>query len=318
MRALLYSLLPFLLTVAPFAAAQDYPTRPIRLIVPAPPGGSTNQIGRLVGSGLSEVLGEQAVVDNRGGAGGIVGTDILAKAPADGYTIGVVYTTHSVNPSLHKTLPFDSIKDFSTITIAATAPLVLVVNPSLAVHSIKDLVGLAKVRPLSYGSAGNGSGGHLSGELLKIMTGINAVHVPYKGASPATADVVAGHLQYQFAAEITTKGFIESGRLRAIAVTSLKRAPSMPDVPTVAESGVPDFEVINWFGFLAPANTPDAILTRLNTEIVKILHRPNVTKVLNNSGAEVVGSTRQEFAAFLVRDIAKWVKVVKMAGMKVD
>lgn len=300
------------------APAQNYPNRPLRLIVPSPPGGSTDRIGRLIGSRLSEALGQQTVIDNRGGAGGIIGTDILAKAPADGYTLEVVYTTHTVNPSLHKKLPFDPINDFAPITLAVSAPLVLVVYPALPVRTVKDLIALAKLKPLNYGSAGNGSGGHLSGEMLKMMTGIDATHVPYKGAGPAAAAAVAGQLQFQFAAQITTQGFIDSGRLRAIAVTSAKRAPSMPDIPTVAESGLPDFEVINWFGFLAPAKTPLAIVARLNGEIVKILSVPDVREKLTAEGTEIVGNTAQEFTAFLIRDIAKWAKVVKAAGMKVD
>ena len=202
--------------------------------------------------------------------------------------------------------------------MAAKAPLVLVVHPSLLVHSVNDLVALSKKKPLSYGSAGNGSGGHLSAEMLKMMSGIDGTHVPYKGAGPAAAAVVGGQLDFQFAALITSKGFIDSGRLRAVAVTSAKRDPSMPNVPTVAESGYPQFEVINWFGFLAPAKTPKAIVARLNSDIVKILNESDVRRKLNNEGAEVVGDTSDDFAAFLARDILKWAKVVKAAGMQVD
>lgn len=297
--------------------AQEYPTRPLRLIVPAPPGGSTDLFARVIGSRLASVLGKQVVIDNRPGAGAIVGTDLLAKAPPDGHTISVVYTTHTVNPSLQKKLPYDPIRDFAPITIVASAPLVLVVPADLPVRSVKDLVDLARSKPLVYGSAGNGSGGHLSGELLKMMTGINATHVPYKGAGPAATDVVAGHLHFQFAAQITVQGFVKGGRLRAIAVTSLKRAPSFPDVPTVAEF-LPGFEVINWFGFLAPARTPPAIVGRLHDEIITILKTPEVREKLAGEGSEPVGNTPEEFTAFLRKDIAKWAKVVKAAGMTAD
>jgi tripartite-type tricarboxylate transporter receptor subunit TctC len=318
LKSLLNGALIAALMIALNVPAQQYPTRPIRLIVPAPPGGSTDLFARVIGTRLGTALGKQVVVDNRPGAGGIVGTDMLAKAVPDGHTIAVVYTTHTVNPSLQRKLPYDPILDFAPITIVASAPLVLVVHPDLPVRSVKDLIDLARSKPLVYGSAGNGSGGHLSGELLKMMTGIQATHVPYKGAGPAATDVAAGQLHFQFAAQITVQGFVKSGRLRAVAVTSARRAASLPDVPTVAESGLPGFEVINWFGFLAPAHTPPAIVNRLRNEMVTILKLPEVREKLASEGSETVGNTPDEFAAFLKQDIAKWAKVVKAAGMKAD
>jgi tripartite-type tricarboxylate transporter receptor subunit TctC len=298
------------------AAAQN-PVRPIRLIVPAPPGGSTDLLGRVIGAKLGDALGQQVVIDNRGGAGGIVGTDMLTKAPPDGHTLAVIYTPHTVLPHMQKQLPYDALADIAPISMLTSAPLILVVHPGLPVHNVKDLVTLAKKQPLVYGSAGNGSGGHLSGELLKQMTGIQATHVPYKGAGPAALDVVSGQLQFQFASQITAQGFIRSGRLRAIAVTSAKRTPGLPEVPAVAES-VPGFVVVNWFGMVAPARTPRAIVTRLNAEIVRALQQPDVRAKLTAEGSEIVGDSPASFAAFLRADFEKWGKVIRASGWKAD
>jgi tripartite-type tricarboxylate transporter receptor subunit TctC len=298
-------------------ALQGYPTKPVRLLVPAPPGGSTDLIARVVGAQLAEQLREQVVVDNRGGAGGVVATEILARSVADGHTLGVVYTPHTTQPSFTK-LPYDPVSDFTPLSMLTAAPLVLVVYPGLQVKSVKDLIALAKTTPLVYGSAGNGSGGHLSGELLKLMAGIEATHVPYKGAGPAATDVMAGQLHYQFAAHITVGGFLKAGRLRAIAVTSAKRAATTPELPTMSEAGVPGFEVINWFGMLAPANMPESLVRRLHAEIVTALRTPAVRDKLIAQGSEIVGSSPQEFRQFIANDIAKWAKVVKAAKIKVD
>jgi tripartite-type tricarboxylate transporter receptor subunit TctC len=300
------------------AHAAQYPARPIRLIVPAPPGGTTDLLGRVIGAKLGDALGQQVVIDNRGGAGGVVGTDMLTKAPPDGYTLAVIYTPHTVLPHMQKHLPYDALADIAPISMVTSAPLILVVHPALPVHTVKDLIALAKKQPVVYGSAGNGSGGHLSGELLKQMTGIAATHVPYKGAGPAATDVVAGQLQFQFASQITAQGFIKAGRLRAIAVTSARRTPSFPDVPTVAESGVPGFVVENWFGMIAPARTPLAIVTRLNTEIVRALQLPDVRAKLGAEGSDIVGDTPVAFAAFLRADYDKWGKVIRASGWKAD
>ena len=298
-------------------AQEAYPTKPVRLLVPAPPGGSTDLIARVVGAQLAVQLDEQVVIDNRGGAGGVVTTEILAHSVPDGHTLGVVYTPHSTQPSF-TTLPYHPVNDFSPLSMLTAAPLVLVVNPGLPAKSVKDLIALAKSKPLVYGSAGNGSGGHLSGELFKLMAGIDATHVPYKGAGPAATDVMAGQLQFQFAAHITVGGFMKAGRLRALAVTSLKRNPTTPELPTMSEAGVAGFEVINWFGMLAPARTPDHLVRRLHGEIVKALGTPSVRDKLLAQGSEIVGSTPQEFRQFIVNDISKWAKVVKAAKIKVD
>jgi tripartite-type tricarboxylate transporter receptor subunit TctC len=243
---------------------------------------------------------------------------MLTKAPPDGHTLAVIYTPHTVLPHMQKQLPYDALADIAPISMVTSAPLILVVHPGLPVQNVKDLIALAKKQPVVYGSAGNGSGGHLSGELLKQMTGIQATHVPYKGAGPAATDLVAGQLQFQFASQITTQGFIKVGRLRAVAVTSAQRAPSFPDVPTVSESGVPGFVVVNWFGIVAPARTPRAIVTRLNGEIVRALQAPDVRAKLTAEGSEIVGDTPEAFAAFLRADFRKWGKVIRASGWKAD
>jgi tripartite-type tricarboxylate transporter receptor subunit TctC len=299
------------------AAADTYPTRPIRLISPAPPGGSTDTLARVVGGRLSEALHQQVIIDNRPGAGSVIGTEIVARAVPDGYTLGVVYTTHTTNASLQK-LPYDPVADFSPITMLSSAPLVLVVPTASPIQSVRDLLAAAKAKPLAYGSAGVGSGGHLSGELLRMMTGIEITHVPYKGAAPAATDVAGGHLAFQFGAQITVQPFLNGRRLRAIAVTSAKRAASLPDVPSMIEAGVPGFEVLNWFGVLGPAKMPNALVTRLNSTIVELLKRPDVREKLTGEGSEIIGSTPAQFTAFLKEDVAKWARVVKAAKIKVD
>ena len=306
-----------LFSAAAAASAQSYPSKPVRLLVPAPPGGSTDLFARVVGAKLAAQLGQQVVVDNRGGAGGIVATELLARSVPDGHTLGVIYTPHTTQPSLTR-LPYDPVADFTPLSLMTAAPLVLVVNPALPVKSVKDLIALAKAKPLAYGSAGNGSGGHLSGELLKLLTGMPATHVPYKGAGPAAVDVMAGQIQFQFAAQITVSAFVKSGRLRAVAVSSAKGAATLPELPTVAESGVPGFEVINWFGMTAPARLPAPLTQRIHAEITKALKSPEVAEKLTAEGAEIVASTPQQFRDFIRGDIVKWSKVVKAAGMKVD
>jgi tripartite-type tricarboxylate transporter receptor subunit TctC len=305
-----------LLLCAAMPALAQYPARPIRMIVPATPGASTDTLARVVGIRLGEALGQPVIADNRPGAGSIIGTDLVAKAPPDGYTLGMIYTAHTTNASLQAKLPYDPIRDFAPVTMLTSAPLVLVVNPASGPGSVKALIAAARSKPLTYGSAGVGSGGHLSGELLRSMTGTQLIHVPYKGAAPAATDVAGGHLAFQFAAQITAQPFFNGNRLRAIAVTSAKRAASLPDVPTVAESGVQGFEVLNWFGIVAPARTPAAVVDRLQGEIVKVLKLPDVREKLAAEGSDIVGSSPREFTAFLQVDIAKWAKVVREAGIK--
>ncbi len=299
------------------AAAQDYPARPIRFIVPSATGATTDVLARLTAQKVVEQFGKQLILDNRPGAGSVIGTDMVAKAPADGYTIGMLYTTHTANASLQK-LPYDPIGDFSHITMLTSSPLLLVVAPSLGVNSVRELIALSKIKPLNYGSAGVGSGGHMSGELFRMMAGINVVHIPHKGAAPASIDVAAGNLAYQFASQITTQALLKGGRLKALAVTSAKRAASLPEAPTVAESGLPGFEVLNWFGLTAPAKLPAPIVARLNTAFARALQYPDVRDKLVAEGSELVGNSAAEFTAFLKSDLAKWAKVVKEAGIKID
>lgn len=295
-----------------------YPQRPVRLIVPAPPGGTTDLLGRMVAQGLSESLGQQVVVDNRGGAGGIVGTELVARAPADGHTLGIIYTPHTVLPHLQKKLPYDALRDFSPVTQMTAAPLVLVVHPSLPVQSVQDLVTLAKTRPLVYGSAGNGSGGHLSGELLKQLAKIEATHVPYKGAGPAAVDLMAGQIQFQFGSHITTRGFVAAGKLRAIAVTSAQRSPALPKLPTVAEQGFQGFEFVNWFGVTAPARTAQSLINMLQQRVASLLRQPAQRERMAALDSSVVASSPGEFGAFLAADFEKWGRVLRASGVKVD
>jgi tripartite-type tricarboxylate transporter receptor subunit TctC len=303
------------------AAAQvpgKFPQRPLRLIVPAPPGGTTDLLGRLLAERLADALAQQVVVDNRGGAGGVLGTELVARAPADGHTLGIIYTPHTVLPHLHKKLPYDALKDFAAVTQLTEAPLVLVVHPALPVQRVQDLVALAKTRPLTYGSAGNGSGGHLSGELLKQMAKIDAVHVPYKGAGPAAIDLMAGQIQFQFGSHITTRGFVAAGKLRAIAVTSAKRSPELPHLPTVAEQGLPGFEFVNWFGLVAPARTPPALVADLQQRVAALLAQAAVREKLAALDSTIVASTPAAFAAFLAADLEKWGRVLRNSGIKAE
>lgn len=298
--------------------AARFPLRPVRLIVPAPPGGTTDLLGRLVSERLADALAQPVVVDNRGGAGGVLGTELLARAPADGHTLGIIYTPHTVLPHLQKHLPYDALRDFAAVTQLTEAPLLLVVHPALPVHKVSDLVALAKTRPLVYGSAGNGSGGHLSGELLKQMAKFDATHVPYKGAGPAALDVVNGQLQFQFGSQITTQGFVAGGRLRAIAVTSARRSPALPQLPTVAEQGLPGFAFVNWFGLVAPQGTPPALLSLLQQRVAQSLQQPAVRERLATLDSTIVASTPPAFAAFLAADLAKWGTVLRNSGVKAE
>jgi len=310
----------FLLALTTAAAAQDYPTKPIRMIIPFPPGGSNDVVGRLFATHLSERLGKQVVVDNRGaGAGGIVGTEVVANAPHDGYTIGIISLAHAVNPWLYK-LPYDPIKAFTPVAILGSGPNVLVVNPELPVHSVKELIAAAKEKPgqLQYASAGVGSFQHLGGELFKFMAGVNLLHVPFKGGGPAMIDVVGGHTKVMFSSLVQTTPHIKSGKLRALGTGGLKRNPVLPDVPTVAEAGVPDYEAVNWWGIVAPAGTPPVIVARLHKAITEVQDSPEVQKQFSNEGAEVVKKSTAEFGQFMISEMNKWERVVKEGGIKAE
>jgi tripartite-type tricarboxylate transporter receptor subunit TctC len=303
-----------------FAAEQTppYPTRPVRVIVSATPGGTVDLVARILSPRLGERFGQPFVVDNRAGAGGIVSAELLIKSAPDGHTLGCIFTSFTTNVALRKVPPYDPARDIAPVTLVSWSPLVLVANTALGIESVRDLIALAKTKPLYYGSSGNGSGGHMSVELFKSMTGINATHVAYKGAAAATSDVIAGHVQFEIVGPVTVLALAKAGRLKLLAVTGAKRNASMPDVPTVDESGVPGFDVVNWFGIIAPAATPPALVRRLQREIAAALQIPEARQKLAGEGAEIVASTPGEFGAFLQRDVEKWRKVAAAARITPD
>jgi tripartite-type tricarboxylate transporter receptor subunit TctC len=301
--------------------AQIFPDRPVRLVLSfGAPGGMPDTISRTVGPKLTEMWGKQVVVDPRSGAGGVVGTEIAAKAPPDGHTVVIVSPAHAINPTLRKKLPYDSVKDFTPITQLVENANILSINPKVGARTVSDLIALARAKPgtLAYGSAGVGSSQHLSGELFKSMTGVNMVHVPFKGGAAAVIDLVAGRIQLTFGAT-TSLPHIRAGRLTALAVTTAKRSSHMPDVPTVSEAGVPGFEAAVWYGLLAPANVPAAIVNKIHRDLSSVLAMSDVREVLTNVMADVVVSpSPQAFGDFLVRETKKWGAVVKQSGAKED
>ena len=307
--------------LASAAWPQAYPNHPIRLVVPFPAGGTTDILARDAAPKLTEALGQSVVVDNRPGAGGNIGADLVAKSQPDGYTLlmGTV-GTHAINPSLYAKMPYDHIKDFVPVVLVAGVPNVLVVNPSLPVNSVADLIKLAKSKPgsINFASSGNGTSIHLSGELFKTMAGVDMMHVPYKGSAPALTDLIGGQVQVMFDNLPSSLPQIKAGKLRAIAVTSLKRSPALPDVPTINESGLPGFEASSWFGVLAPAGTPPGVVARINAEINKWLQSPEGKEQLLAQGAQAAGGTPEQFAAHIRAETDKWAKVVKASGAKVD
>jgi tripartite-type tricarboxylate transporter receptor subunit TctC len=303
------------------AFAQAYPVKPVRMVVPFPAGGATDIVGRLVAQKLSEAWGQQVIVDNRGGAGGTIGSDIAAKAPPDGYTILVATSsTHAIAPSLYSKLAYDPVRDFVPVTLLASATILLAVHPSVPAKNVRELIALGKRQPraLSFASSGNGGISHLIGEQFKSMGGIEMLHVPYKGDTPALVDLVGGQVSLMFGTAVSFLPYVKSRRLNALAVTNPKRSEIVPDVPTVAESGLPGFEALQWFGIFAPAGTSKDIVTRLNGEIVKTLRLPDVRERLSSLGADVVGNTPEQFAAFQKTDTAKWARIVKLSGAKID
>jgi tripartite-type tricarboxylate transporter receptor subunit TctC len=301
---------------APLSAA-DYPDRPIRLIIPFPAGGSNDVVGRLVANQLSVQLGHKVFVDNRGGAGGVLGTEAAATAAPDGYTLLVVSLAHAVNPALYK-LNYDPIKSFTPISIMATGPNVLVVNPALPANSVKELLALVKEKPgaIDYASAGVGSFQHLGGELFKLVAGVNLQHVPYKGGGPAMQDVIAGHVKVMFSSLVQTTPFIQSGQLRALGVGGKTRNPILPEVPTIAEAGVPGYQADNWWGIVAPAGTPQPIVDKLYADIQVALKSPELTQAFAREGAAAVTMTTAEFGQYMESEMAKWARVVKEGNIK--
>jgi len=302
------------------APAQGYPTKSIRLVAPSTPGDAPDVIARLVAERLSAALGQQVVVENRPGAGGVVGSEIVAKSAPDGYTLIMGNAgSHGINAAVYSKLPYDILKDFAPVSQIAVAPNIFVVNPGLPVTTIPEFIAYAKARPgqLSYASGGNGSSSHMSMELLKSMAGIDVVHVPYKGSTPALTDVISGQDAVMSVNMPPAVPHVKSGRLRALAVTTRSRTPSMPDLPTVAES-LPGYETVAWFGVLAPAGTPKDVVNRLSMEIAKIARSPDMRERFEGMGAEPVGSTPEEFGAVMARDIAKWTALAKSVGIKID
>src|SRR5882724_5625670 len=301
--------------------AEDYPSRPIRLIVPYAPGGGADSVARVVAKRVAETIGQPIVIENRGGAGSISGTDMVAKAEGDGYTLLLGQSGPiSINPAVYKDLRYDPVKDFAPITMTTAYPYILVVNAKSPVKSVQELVALAKSKPgsLNYGTTGIGAANHLVTELFNSKAGLKMTHVPYRGTALAVADLVAGQLTMVFGDPISVLPHIKSGKLRALAVTSLERSPVAPEVPTVAESGYPGFEALAWHGILAPAKTPPAVIKKLNEEIVQALADPATKALLVNQAMQTVGSTPEEFAAFIQKDIAIWKGVAAAANVTVE
>jgi tripartite-type tricarboxylate transporter receptor subunit TctC len=303
------------------ALAQTYPARAIHLIVPFPPGGINDVLARVTGQKLSESLGQNVVVENRPGAGGTIGSNAVAKAPADGYTLLFGATsTVAVSPHLYKNVPYDPIADFAPIVEIASVGSIVVVNPAVPVTSVRELVALARARPgsLTFGSAGSGASQHMGGELLKSMAAIDIVHVPYKGGAPAMTDLVAGQISFMIEPIPTALPHIKSGRVRALAVSTPRRSAAMPELPTIAESGYPGYDLTIWFGLLAPARTAPEVIGRINADMVKILADGDMRERLSAQGAEPVGGTPEAFAAHIRSEVARWGEVVKASGAKVD
>ncbi len=309
------------LAVASMSALAQYPEKAVRIIVPYPPGGTTDILARVVATRLTERLGQPFVVENRPGASGAIGSVAVAKAPPDGYLLvmGTV-SSHGINSALSKTLPYDAVKDFAPITVVASTPNVLAVNPGFAAKNLGEVLAAARQKPgaLNFGSTSPGGSPHMSAELLKMMAGVDIVHVPYKGAGPMLADLIGGQIQMGFDNLPSSMSHIKSGKIRAIAVTTTKRWPGAPDIPTIAESGVPGYEVSGWFGLLAPAGTPRPVVDALYRAVSEILKQPEVSKQLYELGAEPVGNTPEAFGRQIAAEVDKWKKVVATTGVKVE
>jgi len=301
-------------------AARDYPARPVRIIVPQSPGASTDITARLVAQGLNEAFKQPVIVDNRPGSSGIAGTELVARAAPDGYTLMVVASSFSINPALGRKLPYDSVRDFTTVTQLSKFPNMLAAHPSTPVKTLQDVMALAKAKPgqVTYASAGVATGTHMTAELLRYMTKIDLLHVPYKGGGPAMTAAMGGQTQLIVATSVGLLPHVRAGKLRAIAVTSAKRSAAAPDIPTIAESGVPGYEHEPWNGMFGPAGMPKAVLARVNAEVVRVLHAPEAKKVLEGDGADIVGNSPEQFGIVLKAEIAKWTKVAKAAGIKAE
>ncbi len=313
-------IIPAALATVAFASpvsAQNYPTKPIRMIVGFAPGGGTDTTARAISAKLNDLLGQQVIIDNRPGAAGNIAADLVAHANPDGYTLlmGTIAAL-AINPSLYDKLPFDSIKDFAPIIQAVDSTNVLSLHPSVSANSVKELIALAKSKPLNYGSSGVGGTGHLAGELFNTMAGVKMSHVPYKGGGPAMIDLISGQVQLVFATAASAVPHIKSGKIKGIAVTTAKRSALMPNIPTISEAGLPGFDANNWYGLVAPAKTPRAIIDRLNREVTKVLAMPDVKEFLFNQGLDPAAGTPEKFGAYIKSEMTKWAKVIKASGAK--
>ena len=302
------------------APAPAYPTKPVKLVVPYPPGGPTDIVARLVAQKLSDAMGQQFVIDNRPGAGGNPGAELVARSPADGYTLVVATTAHAINPSLFKNLGYSVSKDFAPVSQLTSGPLVIVANPQLPAKNVAELIALAKAKPgeLNFASSGNGQSTHLSAELFAAMAGVKMNHIPYKGSAPALTDTMGGQTQLMFDTMLSAMPHVKAGKLKALAVTSATRSPVAPDLPTVAESGLPGYEAIAWNGLLAPAGTPPEVLARLSAELKKVLAAPDVKEKFEAQGFAASWNSPEDFGRFMSTEVDKWAKVVKVSGAKVD
>lgn len=300
--------------------AQTYPVKPVRLIVPFAPGGFTDVVARILGQRLSTAMGQQFIIDNRPGAGSIIGTEVVAKSPPDGYTLVMVSTTHVISPWIYKNMPYDPIKSFTVVSKLVDSPYVLLVNPKVQARNVQEFIALAKAAPgtLHYASSGNGSAQHLMGGLFVSLTGADLKHVPYKGSGGAATDLVAGVVESSFAGVPNALAQVPQGRLKALAVTTAKRIPQLPDVPTLQEAGVPGYDASVWLALLAPAGTPRDIVTRLNTEVVKLMNSPETRKALYDAGVEAAPSSPETMSDYMLRELERWGKVVKDTGIKLE
>ena len=322
LRTLVALLLAAAALAAPaVAGAQAYPSRPVKLVVPFPPGGSLDITGRLIAQRLTDMWGQAVVVENKPGAGGNIGADFVAKAAPDGYTILLgALSTHAVNPNLYAKMPYDAVRDFAPITLIATTPNVLVVNAATPVGNVREFIAWTKANPgkLAFGSGSNGSAGHLAGELYKVDTGTDAVHIPFKGGAPATQALLAGDTQFMFDNLANAMAQVKAGKLKALAVTTAERSTLVPELPTMAEAGLPGFDISTWYGLFAPAGTPAAIIAKWNADVTRILNTPDVRAKLMADGAEPAPDTPEQFAQMIARELAKYARIIKASGAKVD
>ena len=309
-----------LMSGSTFAQATAYPDKPIRFVVPYPPGGGTDVIARIVQDRLRSALGQSIIIDNRGGAGGSIGTEAVAKSPPDGYTVLFTLSSHTINPAIFSKLSFDTARDFEPVGIVCSLPQIFVANPQFPANTVQQLIAMAKDKPgsLSYASVGNGSPGHLAGEMMKIRTGTQLTHIPYRGGGPAVTDVVSGQVPLLWVSIPAAAQFVKQKQLKALAVSTLKRSAAFPDVPTMQESGISDFEVDSWYAMFVPAKTPRAVIDRLNAALNTVLKEPEIREKLLAQGSEAVGGTPEQLGAVVNAELPKWAKLVKDAGIKAD